>query len=48
LNFSNFIDPALVAQVEAAVKEEAVIISELEKVASEHPYYKFVSHSIIS
>ncbi|KAM0261860.1 hypothetical protein ACHAQJ_002063 [Trichoderma viride] len=33
--------PALVAQVEAAVKEEAVIISDLEKVASEHPYYKY-------
>ncbi|KAL7926072.1 Translin [Trichoderma austrokoningii] len=35
--------PALVAQVEAAVKEEAAIVSELEKVASQHPYYKFVS-----
>ncbi|KAH8124127.1 uncharacterized protein TrAFT101_006189 [Trichoderma asperellum] len=33
--------PALVAQVEAAVKEEALIISELEKVASQHPYYKY-------
>ncbi|EHK39535.1 hypothetical protein TRIATDRAFT_302913 [Trichoderma atroviride IMI 206040] len=33
--------PALVAQVEAAVKEEAVIINELEKVASQHPYYKY-------
>ncbi|KAK1255382.1 hypothetical protein MKX08_009377 [Trichoderma sp. CBMAI-0020] len=37
--------PTLVAQVEAAVKEEAVIISELEKVAAQHPYYKFVSLS---
>ncbi|GFP57006.1 hypothetical protein ACSS6W_004444 [Trichoderma asperelloides] len=33
--------PALVAQVEAAVKEEALIIGELEKVASQHPYYKY-------
>ncbi|KAL7796029.1 Translin [Trichoderma ceciliae] len=33
--------PALVAQVEAAIKEEAVIISELDKVASQHPYYKY-------
>ncbi|KAM0485420.1 hypothetical protein ACHAPX_001406 [Trichoderma viride] len=33
--------PALVAQVEAAVKEEAAIISELEKVASQHPFYKY-------
>ncbi|KAL6905077.1 Translin [Trichoderma evansii] len=33
--------PALVAQVEAAVKEEAAIVGELEKVASQHPYYKY-------
>ncbi|RFU76516.1 translin family [Trichoderma arundinaceum] len=33
--------PALVAQVEAAVKEEAAIISDLDKVASQHPYYKY-------
>jgi hypothetical protein len=35
-------DPQLVSQVEAAVKEEAAIISELNTVASQHPYYKFV------
>ncbi|KAK4068801.1 uncharacterized protein Triagg1_7161 [Trichoderma aggressivum f. europaeum] len=33
--------PQLVSQVEAAVKEEAAIISELNTVASQHPYYKF-------
>ncbi|TFB07740.1 Translin [Trichoderma ghanense] len=33
--------PQLVAQVEAAVKDEAAIISELDKVASQHPYYKY-------
>ncbi|KAH6604566.1 translin family [Trichoderma cornu-damae] len=33
--------PALVTQVEAAVKEEAAIISELDRVASQHPYYKY-------
>ncbi|KAL7949422.1 Translin [Trichoderma barbatum] len=33
--------PQLVSQVEAAVKEEAAIISELDKVASQHPYYKY-------
>ncbi|PNP57635.1 hypothetical protein THARTR1_02633 [Trichoderma harzianum] len=31
----------LVSQVEAAVKEEAAIISELNTVASKHPYYKY-------
>ncbi|KAL7794780.1 Translin [Trichoderma afarasin] len=33
--------PQLVSQVEAAVKEEAAIISELNTVASQHPYYKY-------
>ncbi|PTB68533.1 Translin [Trichoderma citrinoviride] len=33
--------PQLVAQVESAVKDEAAIISELDKVASQHPYYKY-------
>ncbi|KAL6864070.1 Translin [Trichoderma novae-zelandiae] len=33
--------PQLVAQVESAVKDEAAIISELDKVASKHPYYKY-------
>ena len=34
------IDPALLAQVEAAIKEEVTIIAELNEVASQHPYYK--------
>ncbi|KAK1247479.1 hypothetical protein MKX07_002388 [Trichoderma sp. CBMAI-0711] len=33
--------PQLVAQVESAVKDEAAIITELDKVASQHPYYKY-------
>ncbi|KAH0492180.1 hypothetical protein TgHK011_007143 [Trichoderma gracile] len=33
--------PQLVAQVESAVRDEAAIISELDKVASQHPYYKY-------
>lgn len=36
------IDPALVAQVEAAIKEEIQIVAELNEVASKHPYYKSV------
>ncbi|KFA61413.1 hypothetical protein S40285_03575 [Stachybotrys chlorohalonatus IBT 40285] len=33
--------PALVAQVEDAVKEQVAIVAELNKVASQHPYYKY-------
>lgn len=33
--------PALVAQVEAAIQEEVAIISELNQVASKHPYYRY-------
>ncbi|KYK60589.1 Translin family protein [Drechmeria coniospora] len=33
--------PTLVAQVEAAVKDEAVVIAELNEVASKHPYYQY-------
>ncbi|KAL6815450.1 Translin [Trichoderma sp. SZMC 28013] len=33
--------PQLVSQIEAAVKEESAIISELNTVASQHPYYKY-------
>lgn len=32
--------PALVAQVENVIKEEAAIVGELNEVASKHPYYK--------
>ncbi|KAL6857534.1 Translin-1 [Amphichorda felina] len=35
--------PALVAQVETAIKEEVAIIGELNEVASKHPYYKYNS-----
>ncbi|CEJ80703.1 Putative Translin family protein [[Torrubiella] hemipterigena] len=35
--------PALVSQVEAAVKEESSIVAELNEVASKHPYYKYNS-----
>lgn len=34
-------DPALVAQVETAIREEVAIVGELNKVASKHPYYKY-------
>ncbi|KAM3502858.1 hypothetical protein MY11210_008933 [Beauveria gryllotalpidicola] len=34
-------DPQLVTQLEAAVKDEAVIVAELNELASKHPYYKF-------
>ncbi|KAK5992232.1 Translin [Cladobotryum mycophilum] len=33
--------PALVSQVEAAVKEQVTIVGELNEVASQHPYYKY-------
>lgn len=36
-------DPALLAQVEAAIKEEVTVIVELNEVASKHPYYKYVT-----
>ncbi|KAH7481391.1 hypothetical protein FOMA001_g8603 [Fusarium oxysporum f. sp. matthiolae] len=35
--------PALVSQVEDAIKEEATIVKELNEVASKHPYYKYNS-----
>ncbi|OAA39458.1 Translin family protein [Metarhizium rileyi] len=35
--------PALVEQVENAVKEEIIIVRELNDVASKHPYYKYNS-----
>ncbi|OAA56919.1 Translin [Cordyceps fumosorosea ARSEF 2679] len=35
--------PQLVTQLEAAVKDEAVIVSELDELASKHPYYKYNS-----
>ncbi|PNP80630.1 hypothetical protein FNYG_06229 [Fusarium nygamai] len=34
--------PALVSQVEDAIKEEVTIVKELNEVASKHPYYKYV------
>jgi len=34
------LDPALVSQVEDAIKEEVTIVGELSAVASQHPYYK--------
>ncbi|KAM5352649.1 hypothetical protein ACJ41O_005371 [Fusarium nematophilum] len=33
--------PALVSQVEDAIKEEVAIVGELSEVASQHPYYKY-------
>ncbi|KAJ4022503.1 Translin-1 [Fusarium irregulare] len=33
--------PALVSQVENAIKEEVAIVKELSEVASQHPYYKY-------
>ncbi|KAM0347750.1 hypothetical protein ACHAPU_004765 [Fusarium lateritium] len=33
--------PALVSQVEDAIKEEVAIVKELSEVASKHPYYKY-------
>ncbi|KAF9776914.1 hypothetical protein IL306_004834 [Fusarium sp. DS 682] len=33
--------PALVSQVEDAIKEEVTIVKELSEVASQHPYYKY-------
>ncbi|KID87911.1 Translin family protein [Metarhizium guizhouense ARSEF 977] len=35
--------PALVEQVENAVKDEVAIVKELNEVASKHPYYKYNS-----
>ncbi|KAI9163039.1 Translin-1 [Paramyrothecium foliicola] len=35
--------PALVAQLEEAIKEEATIVGELNEVASKQPYYKYNS-----
>ncbi|TVY67055.1 Translin-1 [Fusarium oxysporum f. sp. cubense] len=35
--------PALVSQVEDAIKEEVAIVKELNEVASKHPYYKYNS-----
>ncbi|KLO89016.1 translin [Fusarium fujikuroi] len=35
--------PALVSQVEDAIKEEVTIVMELNEVASKHPYYKYNS-----
>ncbi|KAM3547028.1 hypothetical protein ARSEF1564_000069 [Beauveria bassiana] len=35
--------PQLVTQLEAAVKDEAVIVAELNELASKHPYYKYNS-----
>ncbi|EWG40804.1 hypothetical protein FVEG_03074 [Fusarium verticillioides 7600] len=35
--------PALVSQVEDAIKEEVTIVKELNEVASKHPYYKYNS-----
>ncbi|KAG7413873.1 Translin [Fusarium sp. MPI-SDFR-AT-0072] len=35
--------PALVSQVEGAIKEEVTIVKELNEVASKHPYYKYNS-----
>lgn len=37
-----FLDPALVAQLEDAIKEEVTIVGELNEVASKQPYYKCV------
>jgi hypothetical protein len=34
------LDPELVGQLENAVREEAVIVGELNEVASKQPYYK--------
>ncbi|KAI8672873.1 hypothetical protein LRP88_02604 [Fusarium phalaenopsidis] len=33
--------PALVSQIEDAIKEEVTIVGELSAVASQHPYYKY-------
>ncbi|KAL2687030.1 hypothetical protein Neosp_004579 [[Neocosmospora] mangrovei] len=33
--------PALVSQVEDAIKEEVTIVGELSAIASQHPYYKY-------
>ncbi|KAG5950978.1 hypothetical protein E4U53_004067 [Claviceps sorghi] len=33
--------PALVEQVEKAVREQVVVVKELDRVASQHPYYKY-------
>ncbi|ATY66342.1 translin-like protein [Cordyceps militaris] len=35
--------PQLVTQLEAAIKDEAVIVAELNELASKHPYYKYNS-----
>lgn len=35
--------PTLVAQLEEAIKEEVTIVGELNGVASQQPYYKYVS-----
>lgn len=35
------LDPQLVTQLEAAIKDEAVIVAELNELASKHPYYKY-------
>ncbi|KAM3504324.1 hypothetical protein MY10362_003628 [Beauveria mimosiformis] len=35
--------PQLVTQLEAAVKDEAAIVAELNELASKHPYYKYNS-----
>ncbi|KAK8147263.1 hypothetical protein MY1884_003178 [Beauveria asiatica] len=35
--------PQLVTQLEAAVKDEVVIVAELNELASKHPYYKYNS-----
>ncbi|KGQ04166.1 hypothetical protein BB8028_0004g09000 [Beauveria bassiana] len=35
--------PQLVTQLESAVKDEAVIVAELNELASKHPYYKYNS-----
>lgn len=40
-------DPTLVEQVENAVKEEVILVKELNEVASKHPYYKFVPFPLL-
>ncbi|KAF4120002.1 to RNA binding complex component Translin [Geosmithia morbida] len=35
--------PALVSQVESAIQDQVTILSELNEVASKHPYYKYNS-----
>ncbi len=38
----------MVTQLEAAIKDEAVIVAELNELASKHPYYKYASSPPVS